>query len=68
MLLGGSAMIAIGVALWLYGSNRTGMPALIDWPAATPLWLTEAAPNFESEIGLMLAVLGVAALLLPSRS
>lgn len=68
MLLGGSAMVAVGVALWLYGLNRTGMPAWIDWPEGTPSWLYESAPNFESEVGLLITLLGAVAILLPSRS
>ena len=68
MLLGGSSMVAVGFALWLYGVNSGTIPRWIDWPSGAPSWLYEAAPNFESEIGLLIALLGVAALLLPLRS
>ena len=68
MLLGGSAMVAVGFALWLYGVNSGTIPRWVDWPSGTPSWLYEAAPNFESEVGMLIALLGAVALLVPSRS
>ena len=68
MLLGGSAMVAVGFALWLYGVNSGAIPRWIDWPSGTPSLLSEAVPNFESEVGMLIALLGAVALLLPSRS
>ena len=60
MLLGGSAMVAVGLALWLYGVNSGANPRWVDWPSGAPSWLYEATPNFESELGMLVALLGVA--------
>lgn len=67
MLLSGWIIVALGVALWLYGLNTRGMRGFVDLPASLPQLVTDALPNLESEAGFLLVVLGVAAILLPAR-
>ena len=52
ILLGGSAM-------WFYGYMVTGHPSLINWQAHTPWWIADYLPNFEAEIGMMLAIVSM---------
>jgi hypothetical protein len=52
-----------GAPLWLYGYWVTGNPSLIDWHANTPWWIADFLPNFESEIGMALALEGPGELL-----
>ena len=48
-----------GIAVWLYGYFATGSPALIDWHAITPWWISDFLPNHESEVGMALAFAGM---------
>jgi hypothetical protein len=56
-----------GVALWFYGYFTTGSPSLIDWHAITPWWIADFLPNLESEIAMVLMLIGMVPIYWPSR-
>jgi hypothetical protein len=50
----GSAIYAVGFAIWLFGYLSAGHAPLFDWKAATPWWISSFVPNLEAELGLAL--------------
>jgi hypothetical protein len=54
-----------GTALWLVGYLTTGNPPLVDWQASAPWWIAHALPNIQSEIGMVLAIAGMALIYWP---
>ena len=56
----------VGMGLWLYGYYVTGHPSLVDWHAYTPWWIADFLPNFESEVGMMVVILGMVPIYWPS--
>ena len=48
-----------GLALWLYGYFATGSPSLIDRHASTPWWIADFLPNVQSEIAVVLMLIGM---------
>ncbi len=56
-----------GTALWLYGYFAPGNPSIVDWHAVAPRWVFDFLPNIESEIGMMLVVIGMFPLYWPAR-
>ena len=61
-------MCTIGTALWIYGYFVTGNPSLFDWSVNAPWWIAEFLPNMESEVGMVLAIVGTALTYWPTRS
>jgi hypothetical protein len=55
-----------GMLVWLYGYFVIGNPSLINWHAITPLWAADFLPNFESEVGTMLMIIGMVPIYWPS--
>ena len=55
-----------GLALWLYGYFATGSPPLIDWHANTPWWIADFLPNVQSEIAMLLVLIGMVPIYWPS--
>ena len=64
----GWAISSVGMGLWLYGYFVTGHPSLIDWHARSPWWIADYLPNIESEIGILLAFVGMVPIYWPRRS
>ena len=56
-----------GMAIWIYGYFATGRPSLIDWHAHTPWWIADALPDIESEIGLVLSLIGTVMIYWPAK-
>jgi hypothetical protein len=56
----------VGLVLWTYGYFVVGSPSLIDWAAHTPWWIAEFLPNLESEIGMVLVLVGMVPIYWPS--
>jgi hypothetical protein len=57
----------VGSALWLYGYFSSGSPSLIDWHASTPWWIADFLPNVESEVAMVLVLIGMVLTYWPSR-
>jgi hypothetical protein len=57
----------LGTVLWIYGYYVTGNPSLIDWHSRTPWWIADFLPNIESEIGMVLAFIGMVPIYWPAR-
>jgi hypothetical protein len=55
-----------GLALWLYGYFATGSPSLIDWHAHTPWGIADFLPNVQSEIAIVLMLIGMVPIYWPS--
>ena len=55
-----------GTALWCYGYFTTGHPPLVGWRAYTPWWIADFLPNIESEIGMVLVIVGMVPLYWPT--
>ena len=45
-----------------------GHPSLIDWHARSAWWIADFLPNLESEIGMVLAFVGMIPIYWPGRS
>ena len=52
-----------GLALWLYGYFASGSPSLIDWHASAPWWIADFLPNVQSEIAMVLMLIGMVPIL-----
>jgi hypothetical protein len=48
-----------GTAIWLYGYFSAGHPSIIDWHANAPWWIADYLPNLESELGMLLCIVGM---------
>jgi hypothetical protein len=48
-----------GSATWIYGFLVTGHPPIIDWHTKAPSWIAEFLPNVESEVGMLLSLVGI---------
>jgi len=62
----GWAIFLLGSAIWLYGFFIAGHPPIIDWPAHTPWWIADFLPNLESELGLVLCIVGMVPMYWPA--
>jgi len=47
------------MVLWTYGYFVVGRPPVIDWAAHTWWWIADFLPNLESEIGMVLVLVGM---------
>ena len=63
----GWALELVGTFVWLYGYLTAGHPSLIDWHGIAPIWISEWLPNLESEIGMLLLIVGMVPLYWPSK-
>lgn len=54
----GWAATLLGCALWTYGYFAGGSPSIFDWPVFAPQWIAEYIPNLQTEVGMVLALLG----------
>ena len=63
----GWAISSVGTAPWVYGYFVSGHHPLIDLRANTPWWIADFLPNFESEIGMVLAFGGMIPMDWPRR-
>jgi hypothetical protein len=63
----GRIIYLVGMGVWLYGYFVTGNPSLINWHTITPWWIADFLPNFESEIGFILMIIGTGSTYWPSR-
>lgn len=57
-----------GAAIWLYGYFAEGTAPFVDWRALFPEWFAEFLPNFESEVGFALMILGSVLIYWPKRA
>ena len=57
-----------GLALWLFGYFTSGHPALIDWRALMPWWISDFLPNFETELGVVLMLVSIVPMYWPTRA
>ena len=64
----GWAILLSGTAIWIYGYCTAGTPSLIDWHANMPWWVSTFLPNFESEVGAALTVIGMVPIYWPART
>ena len=55
-----------GSAIWVYGYFIAGHPPIIDWQARTPWWIADFLPNFESELGMLLCIVGLVPMYWPA--
>jgi hypothetical protein len=67
-VLFGLVISLAGTALWIFGYLVPGKPSLIDWQSNTPWWIADYLPNLESEIGMVLAIVGTILVNWPRRS
>ena len=58
LVIAGWVASILGMILWGYGYFAAGTPSLTAWSEHVPGWAAEWLPNLESEIGLVLVVLG----------
>ena len=49
----------LGAAFWAYGLIAAGNPPLFDWSAFSPRWISNYLVNIESEVGLLLSIVGM---------
>jgi hypothetical protein len=54
----GWVLTVAGSALWTLGYFTFGSSSLLDWPAFSPQWISDYLPNWQSEVGMLMAVLG----------
>jgi len=62
MLILGWGIVTAGTALWTFGYLTDGTRAFVDWSARMPFWIADFLPNMESEIGLVLVLIGMVAI------
>jgi hypothetical protein len=67
-VIAGWVIEIVGVLLWTYGYFVVGSPSVIDWAAHTPWWIADFLPNLESEIGMVLVLVGMVPIYWPPRS
>ena len=54
----GWALTLAGCILWAYGYFVGGSPPLLNWTGFAPHWISDYLPNRQSEIGLLLSLVG----------
>ena len=59
VLIAGWIIEVGGLILWTYGYFVIGRPPLIDWATHAPRWIAEFLPSLESEIGMVLVLVGM---------
>jgi len=57
-----------GIILWTYGYFVIGSPSFIDWAAHAPWLIADFLPNRESEIGMVLVLVGMVPIYWPRES
>lgn len=68
MVITGWVLTLAGSAVWLYGYFAPGHQPLVDWHTHTPGWIADYIPNIESEIGLVLLLVGMIPIYWPRRT
>jgi hypothetical protein len=66
-VIAGWIIEVVGIVLWTYGYFVIGSPPVVDWPTHAPRWIADFLPNLESEIGMMLVLVGMVPIYLPPR-
>jgi hypothetical protein len=56
-----------GSAIWTYGYFAIGHTSFIDWRNETAWWICQFLPNRESEIGMLLTVVGMVPIYWPKE-
>jgi hypothetical protein len=56
-----------GSILWAYGYFVHGSLPFVDWSSISPSWIAEWLPNWQSEIGCGLALVGMVPLYWPAK-
>jgi hypothetical protein len=56
-----------GIILWTYGYFVIDTPSF-DWATHAPWWIADFLPNLESEIGMVLVLVGMVPIYWPQRS
>ena len=54
----GWAVTLLGCALWTYGYFVGGSLPYIPWATLAPSWIADYLPNWQTEVGLLLATVG----------
>ena len=67
-VIAGWAIEVVGVIKWSYGYFVIGSLPLIDWATHAPRWIADFLPNLESEIGMVLVLVGMVPIYWPPRS
>ncbi len=62
-IITGWVLTVAGAALWTLGYFTVGSSSLLDWTAFSPQWISDYLPNWQSEVGMLIAVLGQAPIL-----
>jgi hypothetical protein len=62
----GWIILLFSCAFWFYGYLVAGHPSLINWYAHTPWWIADYLPNLESEVGMLLCIVGVVPMYWPA--
>lgn len=57
MIVGWIITVA-GIVTWTYALFVTGGPPLVDWTGHSPGWVAHMLPNRQSELGMVLSVIG----------
>jgi hypothetical protein len=63
----GWGLQVLGTVLWLYGYFFSVSEPLIDWAAYVPSWISAWLPNWQSELGMVAATIGLIPLYWPER-
>jgi hypothetical protein len=58
LVISGWVATILGIVLWTYGYFVAGTPALVPWTSFLPSWASEWLPNLESEIAMVLVIMG----------
>ena len=54
----GWAITLLGCALWIYGYFITGSTSFLNWPSFAPSWIADTLTNWQSELGMLLTLVG----------
>ena len=58
LVVAGWVASVLGIVLWTYGYFVSGTHPLVAWGDHLPTWASEWLPNLESELGMILVVIG----------
>lgn len=56
--IAGWVLTIAGCIVWTVGYFITGSTSLLDWRSFSPTWISDYLPNWQSELGMLLACFG----------
>lgn len=60
LAVAGWALTILGCLIWVYGYFSPVSWQFIQWARISPWWISDYLPNWQSEIGALLAIFGSA--------